>query len=105
MTEDALVASDGVRRRRVPIRVSPRDRRPGVGGAYDGRLIVRVREPAVDGRATAAALAALAAALGVPGGDVTLVHGQGHRDKLIEILINVAQDPGIDERLARLMGS
>jgi Uncharacterised ACR, YggU family COG1872 len=49
---------------RVTIRVKPGSARAGVGGEPDGALVVRVRERAVDGKATAAALAAVAAALG-----------------------------------------
>ena len=37
---------------RVTIRVHPGARQPGVGGNHAGALVVRVRERAVDGRAT-----------------------------------------------------
>lgn len=50
---------------RITIWVRPGSARPGVGGEYDGALIVRVSASAVDGKATAAALAAVAAAFGV----------------------------------------
>jgi uncharacterized protein len=46
---------------RVAIRVQPGSSRPGVGGGHDGALVVRVSKRAVDGEATAAALAAVAA--------------------------------------------
>ena len=58
---------------RITIRVRPGSARPGVGGQHDGALVVRVRAAAVDGRATAAALAAVAAAFGVRPHAVTLV--------------------------------
>ena len=46
---------------RVPVRVRPRSSRVRVGGRYrDGELVVAVREPAVDGRATQAVIKALA---------------------------------------------
>jgi uncharacterized protein YggU (UPF0235/DUF167 family) len=48
-------------------------------------LSVRVREPAVDGRATRAVLAALADALGVGRGEVRLVSGATSRTKIVEI--------------------
>lgn len=70
---------------RVKIRVSPGSRRPGVGGSYDDALVVRVSERAVEGRATAAALSALATALGLPRGAVVLVSGERSRTKLVEI--------------------
>jgi uncharacterized protein YggU (UPF0235/DUF167 family) len=57
-----------------------------VGGRYgDDVLIVAVQAPAVDGRASAAALKALAEALGVPVRDVNLVSGATSRTKLVEI--------------------
>jgi uncharacterized protein len=56
-----------------------------VGGSYDGALVVRVAERAVDGRATEAALGAVAAALGVRRRDVALVTGATSRTKVVEI--------------------
>ncbi len=72
----------------VAIRVQPRARRAGVGGAVPDaagvpRLRVAVTEPPEDGRATRAACAALAAALGVPARAVTALHGAGSREKLL----------------------
>lgn len=79
---------------RVAIRVKPGASRTKVGGAYgaaqapgaEGALVVAVQERAVDGKATSAALKALAAALGVPGRKVRLVSGATSRDKIVEIL-------------------
>ncbi len=70
---------------RVTIRVQPRAKRPTVGGSHDGALVVRVTEPAVDGRATEAALVAVAAALRVRRRDVRLVSGATCRTKVIEV--------------------
>jgi len=70
---------------RVTIRVRPGSGRTAVGGSYDGALVVRVPERAVDGRATAAALAALASALGLRPREVTLVAGATSRTKVVEI--------------------
>ena len=70
---------------RVPIRVRPGASKAGVGGAVAERLQVRVHERAVDGRATEAALRAVAAAFSVRSADVTLVQGATTRDKLVEI--------------------
>jgi uncharacterized protein YggU (UPF0235/DUF167 family) len=47
--------------------------------------VVAVTERAVDGRATAAALRALARALGVPRSAVTLVSGAVSRDKVVQV--------------------
>jgi uncharacterized protein YggU (UPF0235/DUF167 family) len=70
---------------RVTIRVRPGAGRTTVGGLHDGALVVRVSERAVDGRATAAALAALASALGLRPRQVTLVSGKTSRTKVVEL--------------------
>lgn len=57
-----------------------------MGGRYGvAALVVAVQVPAVDGRATAAALEALAKALGCPSRDVTLVRGATSRTKVVEV--------------------
>ena len=79
---------------RVAIRVKPGASRTKVGGTYgadhargaEGALVVAVQERAVEGKATNAALKALAAALGVPGRKIRLVSGATSRDKIVEIL-------------------
>jgi hypothetical protein len=82
---------------RIAIRVKPGASRTKVGGAYraagahgtrgaENALVVAVQERAVDGKATEAALKALAAALGVPRRKIRLVSGAASRDKIIEIL-------------------
>ncbi|MHB1593393.1 MAG: DUF167 domain-containing protein [Streptosporangiaceae bacterium] len=76
---------------------------PGVGhGPGDGRgplLGVWVRQRAIDGKATEAALAALAGALAVRRADLRLVVGARARVKIVEIA-----DPPADlaDRLASL---
>jgi uncharacterized protein YggU (UPF0235/DUF167 family) len=66
--------------------VKPGAGRTRVGGRYgDAALVVAVQVPAVDGRATAAALAAVAKALGCPQRDVTLVSGATSRTKVVEV--------------------
>jgi hypothetical protein len=56
-----------------------------VGGSHDGALVVRVSAPAVDGRATEAALAAVAEAFGVRRAAVTLVTGATSRSKVVDV--------------------
>jgi uncharacterized protein YggU (UPF0235/DUF167 family) len=56
-----------------------------VGGSHDGALVVRVGARAVDGQATAAALRALAEALGVPRRSVVLVTGATSRTKVVDV--------------------
>ncbi len=72
----------------IAIRVQPRARRAGLGGAVldaagSPRLRVAVTEPPENGRATRAACAALAAALGLAARDVTVLQGAGSREKLL----------------------
>ena len=69
---------------RFSIRVRPGAGRTAVGGAHDGALVVRVGAPAVDGRATEAALAAVAEALGLRRSAVRLITGATSRTKVIE---------------------
>ena len=70
---------------RLPIRVTPRARKPGVEKAADGTLLVKVREPAADGRANQAVVEALAEYFHVPKRSVAIIHGQTSRRKLIEV--------------------
>ncbi len=70
---------------RIAIRVRPGSARPGVGGEHDGALIVRVSAQAVDGKATEAALAAVANSFDVRRGAVRLVSGDSSRTKIVDI--------------------
>ncbi len=81
---------------RITIRVRPGSARPAVGGSHDGALVVRVSAPAVDGRAPAAALAAIAAAFGVRPHAVRLVSGATSRTKVVDV---DGADPGVLDRL------
>jgi len=81
---------------RITVWVRPGSAHPGVGGEYDGALVVRVSERAVDGRATAAALAAVAAAFGVRRHAVTLVAGAASRRKIVDV---AGADPAVLECL------
>jgi uncharacterized protein YggU (UPF0235/DUF167 family) len=88
----------------IAIRVKPGAARTAVGGAYDGpfgpALVVAVHEPPVDGRATKAALRALADAISVRPARLTLKAGAASRDKLV-----LVEDPPDDlaERVAALL--
>ncbi len=70
---------------RVAIRVRPGASKSGVGGVVADRLLVRVNARAVDGKATEAALRAVAEAFLVRPNAVTLLQGATTRDKLVEI--------------------
>jgi hypothetical protein len=70
---------------RVEIRVVPRASRNGVDGLRDGRIVVRVTAPPVDGAATAAAVSVLAGALGVAPSTIRVVAGHTSRNKAVTI--------------------
>ena len=70
---------------RLQIRVTPHAKKPGLETAWDGTLMVKVREPAEDGRANDAVIEALAGHFGVAKRAVTIVHGHSSRRKLVEV--------------------
>jgi uncharacterized protein YggU (UPF0235/DUF167 family) len=90
----------------IAIRVKPGASRTRVGGSHDGphgpALVIAVGAPPVDGRATEAALRALASALGVRPGTLRLKAGAASRDKLVWV-----DDPPADlpDRIAALRGA
>jgi hypothetical protein len=83
----------------VTIRVKPGASRTRVGGSYGDTLVVAVQARAVDGKATEAALQALAAALKVRRRDIRLVTGVASRTKVVEL----PDGDEMGERLASLI--
>jgi uncharacterized protein (TIGR00251 family) len=84
------------------IHVSPGARREAVGGAHGGALRVAVLAPAVEGRANAACVDALAAAFGVRRAAIGLDPAARGRRKRVSI----AGDAGaLAARLAALAAS
>lgn len=81
---------------RITIRVRPGSTHPGVGGNLDGALIVRVSPRATDGKATEAALAAVAKAFGLRRDAVALVTGATSRTKIVQL---TGADPTTLKRL------
>ncbi len=67
------------------MRVKPRGGRDAVEGVADGRLVLRVSAPPVEGRANAAVERLVADAMGVPKGRVTVVGGQKAREKVVRV--------------------
>jgi uncharacterized protein len=86
---------------RIEIRVRPGAAFTRVGGAYGEALVVAVATRAVDGRATDAALAAVADAFRVRRRQVRLITGAASRTKIVEIADDEAR---IRTRLAELRG-
>jgi uncharacterized protein YggU (UPF0235/DUF167 family) len=87
---------------RLEIHVRPGASSTAVGGEHDDALVVRVVEPADGGRATEAALRAVAKALSVPRRSVTLVRGASSRRKLVQIEVTGAEGQGVEPAVARL---
>ncbi len=87
----------------IAVRVRPGASRVKVGGCYAGphgpALVVTVTAPPVDGRATAAALRALAEALELRPATLTVRSGAASRDKLIAV---TGAPPDLADRVARL---
>ncbi len=80
----------------VPIRVTPRSAKPGIGGwraAADGRaeLEVRVAEAPADGAANDAVVKLLAKALGVSRSELTIISGTASRHKRVAIPCDPAE--------------
>jgi hypothetical protein len=87
---------------RVTIRVKPGASRTRVRGDHDGALVVAVTARAVDGRATEAALAALAEAIGLRRRDVILITGATSRTKVVEIADADGRSETISQRIEQL---
>lgn len=88
---------------RVAIHVRPNAARPWVGGAHDGALVVRVAAAPERGAATAAALQAVAEALGLPPRAVTLGAGTTSRRKVVEVAVAAPERARCEARLAELL--
>jgi len=85
MSDERLAISPGTGGVRLLVRVIPRASRSALAGVRDGRLIVRVTTPPVDGAANDAVLELLSTALGVPRRAVSLLAGDTHREKTVVV--------------------
>ncbi len=70
---------------RIAVKTQPNARGDAVVGWMGDTLKVKVRAPALDGRANEALCEFLAGQLGLPRGSVHLVHGAKSRSKLVEL--------------------
>ena len=86
----------------MAIHVRPNASKTAVGGTHDGALVVWVAQPADQGKATAAALQAVAEALGVPHRTVTLLHGASSRRKVLQIAVEEPERGSVEDGLAVL---
>lgn len=69
----------------LSVRVQPNAKRDEIVGACDERLRLRVRAPALEGRANAELCRFLAKAFGVATGSVVLLAGARSREKRVRI--------------------
>jgi uncharacterized protein (TIGR00251 family) len=77
----------------LDVRVIPNATRSGIAGMREGRLLLRISAPAVDGKANRAATLHLAKVCGVSKSRVRLVSGEKSRHKKFEIVgLNAAQE-------------
>ena len=67
------------------IKLMPRARKTETVGMRDGRLLIRVTEPPVDGKANAALCRYLAKKLGVAQSSITVIHGKTAREKTVKV--------------------
>jgi uncharacterized protein (TIGR00251 family) len=67
------------------VRAQPGARREEIVGMRDGALVVRVRAPAVEGRANEALCRLIAERLGVRRSRVTVIRGERSREKLVRV--------------------
>jgi uncharacterized protein (TIGR00251 family) len=83
----------------LPVRVTPRSAKPGIGGwreGVDGReeLEIRVSEAPADGAANEAAIRLLAKALGVSRSELSIISGAASRHKRVAIPFDVTEARG-----------
>jgi uncharacterized protein len=78
----------------ITVRLQPRARRDEVVGVRDGKVVIRVTAPPVDGKANEALCRLIAKKAGVPPSKVSVVRGHTAREKVVRV-------DGIDERALR----
>jgi uncharacterized protein (TIGR00251 family) len=83
----------------LPIRVTPRSAKPGIGGwreGSDGReeLDLRVAEAPTDGAANEAVVKLLAKALGISRSQLSIISGATSRHKRVAIPFDVTEARG-----------
>jgi uncharacterized protein (TIGR00251 family) len=85
----------------IEFRVIPNANRTPITGVHDGKFVLRVNAPVLDGRANRTASQYLAKRFGVAKSRVRLVSGEKSRHKKIEIVgLNAGQQEAL---LARLL--
>jgi uncharacterized protein (TIGR00251 family) len=75
----------------IAVRVMPRSRRDEADGEREGRVVIRLTAPPVEGAANRALCRFVARRAGVPVRRVSIVRGHRSRDKLVRVE-GVAED-------------
>lgn len=70
----------------LKVRVIPNAKKNGVGGYREGELVLRLNAPAIEGKATKAAVEFVSEFLGVAHSAVLLVRGERSRHKIFQIV-------------------
>jgi uncharacterized protein len=83
----------------LTVRVIPNASKTDLAGRRGEALKVKVREPALEGRANAALIAFLSDTLGCPKSAIRVARGETSRDKTIAITLPDADHPGALRRL------
>jgi uncharacterized protein len=78
----------------ITVRLQPRARRDEVVGVRDGKVVIRVTAPPVDGKANDALCRLIAKKAGVAPSKVSVVRGHTAREKVVRV-------EGIDESVLR----
>jgi uncharacterized protein len=81
------------------VHIVPNAKSDSVVGLHGGAIKIKLRAPAVEGKANAALIRFLAQQLKLPRHSIALERGQASRDKVILI-----HGPGVEETRSRLLG-
>jgi uncharacterized protein (TIGR00251 family) len=85
----------------LSVRVLPRSSKDAIVGVRDGRLVVRLTAPPVEGAANLDLTRLLGRTLGVPPSSIRLARGQTGRNKRIEV--RGLDSAALRARLARVL--
>lgn len=90
---------------RIAVRVRPGAARTRVGGAYGdtGQLVVAVHAPPVDGAANDAVTKAVADALGLRPGRVSVVSGHSARSKVLALDVADGDEATVMDEVDQLL--
>lgn len=70
---------------KLSIQVKPNSKKPGIEKNTETDWIVRVREPATEGKANEAVVKMIAEELDIPKSRVSISHGHNSKKKLVDV--------------------